>query len=162
MSTRIYLTDATPDNIVVDESTLAIAYIDLDNVLMVDSSAYNDSSSKKPLHWDQIHRHEIIDCDNCFSYVPDELCAHHLSDINLFATCQLLIKASHSSEQRGLLHSIPDDVLQEFPELPNALKYCVKCPLGDCVNRFEVAKELLTVFQIVVEYHQDEALQGQM
>lgn len=91
---RIYLTDATPDNIVVDETTLEISYIDLDNVLMVDSLVYVEKENhdlKAPETWNHIYKHEYIECDNCFAYIPDEMCAHHLSDTNLFAMCQVLI-----------------------------------------------------------------------
>lgn len=51
-------------------------------MLVIDSKSYLIKSKK-------IHRHEQIDCDNCFAYVPDEICAHQLSDINIFAVCQV-------------------------------------------------------------------------
>lgn len=85
---RIYLTDASPDNIVVSKETLKISFIDLDNVIVVDSTAYN-GSSHAPEPWKTTHKHEKIDCDGCFAYVPEELCSHHLSDINIFAVCQV-------------------------------------------------------------------------
>lgn len=80
---RIYFTDATPDNIVVDEGTSEITFVDLDDVFVVDSTTFVDRET--------IHRHEKIDCDGmCFAYVPEELCSYHLSDINLFAICQVV------------------------------------------------------------------------
>lgn len=82
-SFSIYLTDATPDNIVVDRETLQVAFVDLDSLQLVDSSAFPVES--------KIHRHEKIDCDRCFAYVPDELCSHRLSDINLFSVCQVIL-----------------------------------------------------------------------
>lgn len=91
---RIYLTDATPDNIAVDETTLEISYVDLDNVLIVDSLVYDAKENYElnvPETWNNIYKHEYIECDNCFAYIPDEICAHQLSDINLFAACQVLI-----------------------------------------------------------------------
>lgn len=79
---RIYLTDATPDNIVVHANTFDVTFVDLDNVFVVDSKMIANGRT--------IHRHEKIDCDGmCFAYVPDELCSYHLSDINLFAICQV-------------------------------------------------------------------------
>lgn len=114
--------------------------------------AYDQMNGQsKPSTWNQIYKHETIECDDCFSYIPDELCAHHLSDINLFATCQVFTKDAHSHGQNGLLHSIPADVLDEFPDLPDVLSYCVKCPYENCRNRFDVAKELLTVFEIILK-----------
>lgn len=84
LKNRIYLTDATPDNIVVDATTFDVTFVDLDNVFLVDAeSLTNDRTT---------HRHEKIDCDGmCFAYVPEELCSYHLSDINLFAICQVVI-----------------------------------------------------------------------
>lgn len=79
---RIYLTDATPDNIVVDATTFAVTFVDLDNAFVVDSTTLTNNETT--------HRHEKIDCTGmCFAYVPDELCSYHLSDINLFAICQV-------------------------------------------------------------------------
>lgn len=94
---RIYFTDATPDNIVVDPNTFQITFIDLDNLMIVNSRAESIKSKK-------IHRNEQIDCDNCFAYVPDELCAHHLSDINIFAMCQVT-KKKNTHVQTNILNS---------------------------------------------------------
>lgn len=90
---RIYLTDATPDNIVVDATTFDVTFVDLDSVFVVDSETPRLRDSETLTHNRQTHRHEKIDCDGmCFAYVPDELCSHHLSDINLFAVCQVGIQ----------------------------------------------------------------------
>lgn len=83
---RIYLTDATPDNIVVDETTLRISFVDLDNLLVVDANSLAMNNNKTT----KIHRYEAIDCERCFAYVPEELCSHQLSDINLFTVCQVI------------------------------------------------------------------------
>lgn len=77
---RIYLTDATPDNIVVDRTTLRISFVDLDSLFIVNSELIKSN---------QIHCHQRIDCLQCFAFVPQELCAYHLSDINLFSVCQV-------------------------------------------------------------------------
>lgn len=62
-----------------------MTFVDLDSVFVVDSETISNNQ--------QTHRHEKIDCDGmCFAYVPDELCSHHLSDINLFAIFQVGIK----------------------------------------------------------------------
>lgn len=72
---------------------MQISFIDLDNVLIVDSTAYdNYTASDRPSTWNSIHRQEKIACDGvCFAYVPKDLCSHHLSDMNLFAVCQVNI-----------------------------------------------------------------------
>lgn len=77
---RIYFTDATPDNIVVNESTLRLTIVDLDSLLIVDSHRIPNSI---------VNRHEQIDCEHCFAFIPDELCSYQLSDINLFSVCQV-------------------------------------------------------------------------
>lgn len=81
---RIYLTDLTGDNIVVDEHTLNVAFIDLDNIIIVDSQPID------PLFgWNETHAHEQIECNGCFAYVPAEICGHHLSDLNIYSVCQV-------------------------------------------------------------------------
>lgn len=96
-SHRIYLTDLTPDNIVVDAHTLRTTFVDLDNSLIVDSKQFEASALPQP-DWHRIHRHEQIECNGCFAYVPEEICSHQLSDLNLFAVCQvsfLIIKQAY-------------------------------------------------------------------
>lgn len=78
----IYLMDATADNIVVDAETLQITFVDLDTMVIADSQAVANSNA--------VHCHEQIDCDDgCFAYSPNAICSHHLSDINLYAVCQV-------------------------------------------------------------------------
>lgn len=70
-------------------------FVDLDNSLIVDSKQFETSALPD---WYQIHRHEQIECNGCFAYVPEEICSHHLSDLNLFSVCQvsfLIIESSH-------------------------------------------------------------------
>lgn len=86
---RIYLTDLTPDNIVVNAHTLRTIFVDLDNSLIVDSTVDAETSRSPPSDWHQIHRHEQIECNGCFAYVPEEICSHHLSDLNMFSVCQV-------------------------------------------------------------------------
>lgn len=93
---RIYLTDATPDNIVVDETTLRLTFVDLDGLIIVDSHHVT--------HTNDINRHEQIDCDSCFAFIPNELCSYHLSDINLFSVCQVCFSLTHTHTQSNLLH----------------------------------------------------------
>lgn len=80
---RVYFTDATPDNFVVNRSTLRLTFVDLDSLLIVDSHIITQTNI--------INRHEQIDCDHCFAFIPDELCSYQLSDINLFSVCQVCL-----------------------------------------------------------------------
>lgn len=90
---RIYLTDATPDNIVVDSTTLRISFVDLDGIIVVDSIKNpfsNVTETVAAAEWNKIDRYEIIECLQCFAYEPETLHKHHISDINVFAICQVI------------------------------------------------------------------------
>lgn len=78
----MYLTDATPDNIVVDRSTLQVTFVDLDSVLIVNSHNIRTNT---------VHRYEQIDCFDCFAFIPDEICKSNLSDLNLYSICQVCL-----------------------------------------------------------------------
>lgn len=181
---RFYLTDGTPDNIVVNKETLQPVFIDLDDLIIVDSKAYacaesNDTMVEEPITWRQIHRHEKIECNGCFAYVPDELCAHHLSDINLFAICQvskalkqmpfivktnllhiyyfflafkLLLEDLNGNRNNGLLHTISDYVIENYPDFLPMLEQCVYCSDKNlCENRFPVVNRIVQqIDQILV------------
>lgn len=93
----------------------------------------------------------MIECDGCFAFIPDEICNHHLSDINIFSVCQLLLEDLHENEERGLLHSAPTEILSEFPDLSEYLSECMHCDstLG-CRNRLKSGKHLLKVFNDIL------------
>lgn len=80
---RIYLTDATKDNIAVDEDTLAVTFIDLDDVIIQQVSLVPKKNAIP------VHRHEKLDCDNCFAYSTKDICGSPKSDINIFTICQV-------------------------------------------------------------------------
>ncbi|KAJ6646815.1 Divergent protein kinase domain 2A [Pseudolycoriella hygida] len=140
---RIYLTDATPDNIVVDPITFKVAFVDLDNVLVVDSETITKDLS--------IHRHEKIECDGmCFAFVPEELCSHSLSDINLFAICQIFVTDPNRIPDRGLLHSVPDTIVREHPQFQQMIDQCVNGMADD--DRFFTTNLLLEMFNKILYY----------
>ncbi|XP_034948122.1 divergent protein kinase domain 2A [Chelonus insularis] len=81
-----YLTDLSSDNIAIDQND-APKFIDLENVIILNR---NISEKEKPTNWYHLHRSEnIINCDDCFSFSPIDICSHSLSDHNYFATCQV-------------------------------------------------------------------------
>ncbi|KAG4068910.1 hypothetical protein HA402_005058 [Bradysia odoriphaga] len=138
---RIYLTDATADNIVVDATTFDVTFVDLDDVFVVDSTTCLSSQV--------VHRHEKIDCDGmCFAYVPDELCSYHLSDINLFAICQLFVKDVNRMPDYGLLHSVPDTISTQNPELQQLINQCIDGNIDG--DRFVTVKLLLELINKVL------------
>lgn len=127
---RIYLTDLTFDNVVVNENLTKVSFIDLDNVIIIDTR----NVEKKT------HIHQKIDCDGCFVYSPKEICEHEKSDLNIFAACQLLNEDLFGDISKGFLHSLPEDFLVIREKLSN----CVNCI--DC-DRFQSASELINLFE---------------
>lgn len=82
---RIYLTDATKDNIAVDEKTLQVTFIDLDDVIIQSHIEENGSNVAS----ERIHKHQKMQCDNCFAFSSQDICAATQSDINIFTICQV-------------------------------------------------------------------------
>lgn len=83
---RLYFSDLTPDNIVVDSRTMQTTFVDFDHLLIVDSNVIKSNV---------INKHERIKCSqshfaaSCFAFAPEELCAVHLSDINIVSILQV-------------------------------------------------------------------------
>lgn len=84
------------------------------------------------------HIHEKIACDNCFAYVPEDICGHAMSDINVYSVCQLLHSDLYDNMLNGFLHSNDDD------EISVLINQCVICKFGNC-NRFEIANSLINI-----------------
>uniref|UniRef100_A0A1B0BVK2 Histone H2A/H2B/H3 domain-containing protein n=1 Tax=Glossina palpalis gambiensis TaxID=67801 RepID=A0A1B0BVK2_9MUSC len=78
---RLYITDLTADNIVYNVAKSKLYLIDLDTILIVDSSKaeYNNS----------VHRYEYEICEGCFSYEPLDICNYNISDVNIFLAFEL-------------------------------------------------------------------------
>lgn len=141
-SFRVYLTDLNPDNIVYNPETSKLTFVDLDDIILVDSEENTFES----------HRHEMIECDGCFAYSQQSICAAKSSDINLFAACQFLREDLKRDKSKGFLHPVPDDISQDFPELFEVLDYCVDCKEWECSSRFDVVSELIDIFNSILAY----------
>lgn len=130
----------TPDNIVVNPETLRVTFVDLDSVLIVDSSLIASNHIKK---------HQRIKCEQCFAFVPEELCQTHLSDINIVSVLQVFLEDS-AGVTKGFLHSIPDDLDQKY-SLTNLMKQTMNCDkLVHCLNRFIWANKVHTIFMAIL------------
>lgn len=140
---RVYLTDLNPDNIVYNPETNKLTFVDLDDIILVDSEENTVES----------HRHEMIECDGCFAYSQQSICAAKSSDINLFAACQFLREDLKRDKTKGFLHPVPDDILEDFPELLEVLDYCVDCREGECSSRFDVVNELIDILNSTSYYY---------
>ncbi|XP_041782760.1 uncharacterized protein LOC121599201 isoform X2 [Anopheles merus] len=145
---RVFLTDINPDNVVVnvknDSKQVYVSIVDLDNVILLDSWA--ETFVTNNTH----HVHSKIECNGCFAYVQEDVCRYQNSDLNLFATCQLLLENLNGHYAKGLLHY--ESNAEAFPVLgeaskmlQNLLTECVYCHPPDCQNRSHILKDMLHI-----------------
>ncbi|XP_063704293.1 uncharacterized protein LOC134833776 [Culicoides brevitarsis] len=136
---RIYLTDLTLDNIVFASETEKISFVDLDNVILVDSHAFKDPKT--------LHVHEKFECNGCFAYSIEDVCSAPTSDINIFAVCQLLLEDLYENRSKGFLFSAEKG--ETYPEIWRELQKCVYCKQPNC-DRFKSASILIEIFENVL------------
>ncbi|KAL5287689.1 C3orf58 family protein [Megaselia abdita] len=136
---KIYLTDLNPDNIVYNPETNKLTFVDLDDIIIVDSKENTVES----------HRHEMIECDGCFAYSQQSICAAKSSDINLFAACQFLLEDLKRDKTKGFLYPDSEDILEEFRVIYEILSDCVDCKGEQCESRFDLVNELIEIFEEV-------------
>lgn len=77
---RLYLTDISPDNVVVNPK-LQISFVDLENVVLKVKVA-NDSSISN------VHYSENFEQEN-FMFSENHICENEISDHNIFAVCKV-------------------------------------------------------------------------
>lgn len=140
---KIYLTDLTLDNIVYDSNLDLISFVDLDNIILIDSLTFSGHKTK------QTHVHEKIECNGCFAYSIEDICSCPVSDINVFAVCQLLYEDLYEDRNKGFLHSIPERIKHEHPQILVELEQCVNCKQRNC-DRFKSASTLLQIFDKIL------------
>lgn len=133
---RLYLTDLTTDNIAINKNFTRIVFIDLDNVILVNTKA-TYFKTKEP------HRHQKITCKGCFAFSPKDVCSHRLSDLNIFSACQLLNEDLYEDVGKGFLHSMPE----HLKEIREKLTDCVNC---EGCDRFKIVFELMDLFDSVL------------
>lgn len=143
---RFYLTDATRDNIAVDEKTMAVTFIDLDDVIVQQTELFQNEA--------EIHRHRKIECDNCFAYSTNAVCAAPTSDLNVFTICQLLLEDLRGDPRGGFLYLEGRQVNGRserwkgmWREVQKLLRDCIYCDTEECLDRFRLAKELVKGLQ---------------
>lgn len=146
---RFYLTDINPDNIAVQaqpSGSFQVSFIDLDNVIILDSQSNQlDSRSKAR------HIHSRIDCDGCFAYVQEDLCSYQRSDINQFAICQLLYENLNGDREGGFLHIQPNDDSQPgLSEIRRHLHHCVYCVPPDCRDRQGLLQQVREIINAIL------------
>ncbi|XP_015509861.1 divergent protein kinase domain 2A isoform X2 [Neodiprion lecontei] len=118
-----YLTDISPDNIAVDPKDNA-KFIDMENIIVVDKRIQQNNRTSD---WEELEVNKVdFTCQNCLAFSPVDICSHHFSDHNYYAVCQHLLSRTTSSNAipGGLLHDIPNDILQQYPNLPTLIEQC--------------------------------------
>lgn len=143
---RIYLTDATGDNIAVDDQTLAVTIVDLDDVIIQQEGLFAVDNKEAV----ETHRHLRIECDNCFAYSTKDICSCPISDINLYTISQLLLEDLRGNPEGGFLY----DRMQgsDSVEIQRRLRQCVYCDNGpNCEDRFQLVRDLIKFISGILE-----------
>ncbi|XP_065090753.1 uncharacterized protein LOC135711715 [Ochlerotatus camptorhynchus] len=142
---RFYLTDISPDNIVVNvlpNNEAKVSFVDMNNVIILDSHSKRLDPDKRTTS------HSRIDCDGCFAYVQEDLCTYHHSDINLFAVCQLLLENLNGNRDKGFLHNTEND--SKLIPLRKLLHHCVYCQPPNCKDRQGVLAQIQEMIHTIL------------
>ncbi|XP_055372671.1 uncharacterized protein LOC129606388 [Condylostylus longicornis] len=138
---RIYLTDFNADNVVFNEETEEISFIDLDNVIIVDSTKILEVKS---------HTHEFIECLGCFAYIPEEICSAYISDLNYFAICQFLREDLYKNVKNGFLYPIPKKYHRKLMYLLDTCFNYSSMLKQKYASRYAIMKELLNEIDNII------------
>jgi len=114
----LYPTDWDPNHFCVDKSTGSVKLVDLENIVIVNTSIIQHSSS---------HKSDNLGCDEkkqCYSYSIPQLCQHRKSDHNIFGICSNILSPSPFS--LNLLRDAPDQITSKFRSFPGLLDICWK------------------------------------
>ncbi|CAG9837960.1 unnamed protein product [Diabrotica balteata] len=136
---RLYLTDISPDNVVVDED-LDVSFIDMENAII-----------KKKTNSTEKEHYSSHDIDE-YSFNPREICESDKSDHNIYGVCRLLLSknALWPMMDGGLLHNPPKEVTNRHWKLFDAIEACVHSP--DEINRFDLSRQILNKLHAILRY----------
>ncbi|KAL3280622.1 hypothetical protein HHI36_003859 [Cryptolaemus montrouzieri] len=136
----LYLTDISPDNIVVDDD-LNVFFIDLENGIL--KMKNNDTRHYNKKHY---HHHRSKDFeDESYIFSSNDICSHPLSDHNVYSVCKLILssQAPWPMMKGGLLHSPTSGIRNH--DLFKYIELCVKA--DDKINRFAVMKVIVNILE---------------
>ncbi|XP_054737035.1 uncharacterized protein LOC129243768 isoform X2 [Anastrepha obliqua] len=126
---RIYITDLTADNLVYNVKRDKLYFIDLNTAYIVDA--------KSVINTEAVDHHELIECNDCFAFIPDRLCQNSISDLNLLESCLFLREDLKGDRVKGFLGPLPMQVLVKYPLLVRLLDWCVEGGDSSEGNTFE-------------------------
>ncbi|KAG5898945.1 hypothetical protein JTB14_004668 [Gonioctena quinquepunctata] len=139
-SFRLYLTDISPDNIVVGRD-LKVSFIDLENAVL------RLKTKGSSLH---TYSHYTKHLEDSYYYSQSSLCDHHISDHNIYGVCMLLLSKNSMwpMMQGGLLHHPPKIVLDDHKRLLDNIELCVHSENEK--DRFELSDVILQDLKIIL------------
>lgn len=142
---RLYITDLTADNVVYNKQLNKLSFIDLDTILIVDSTQASYKST--------LHKYEYIECKGCFAYSIEDIAAYNISDLNIFSACQFLREDLYKDITKGFLYPLPLSIMKSYPSLKLLIDQCVDCPSNLCQHRFIVAEQLIAVLKQINQFY---------
>ncbi|KAK9882528.1 hypothetical protein WA026_021875 [Henosepilachna vigintioctopunctata] len=136
----LYLTDISPDNIVVNED-LNVCFVDLENGIL--QMRDNETLFQNIEH---LHHHRSKNfAEESYIYSPDDICTYALSDHNIYSICKLILssKSPWPMMKGGLLHSPPQGVQDH--DLFQYIELCVDA--DEKINRFAVIRVIVNILK---------------
>ncbi|CAK9801676.1 Divergent protein kinase domain 2A [Anthophora plagiata] len=143
-----YLTDISVDNIAIDLNN-NVKFVDLENVIVVDK---NIIPAERVTAWNQLQVNtENFSCSECLAFSSIEICNHKISDHNYYAICKVLLalNSNNSIFPGGLLHDIPTDILETYPNLQYLVEQCVAPQIS--FNRIKAGMELKKLLDDILQ-----------
>ncbi|KOC59654.1 Deleted in autism protein 1 like protein [Habropoda laboriosa] len=143
-----YLTDISVDNIAVDLNN-NVKFVDLENVIIVDK---NIVPAERSTIWNQLQVNtEDFSCSECLAFSSAEICNHKISDHNYYAICKVLLALNLNSSilHGGLLHDIPTDILETYPNITYLVEQCVTPQIS--FDRIKAGMELKKLLDIILQ-----------
>ncbi|CAH1990354.1 unnamed protein product [Acanthoscelides obtectus] len=136
---RLYLTDISPDNIVVDDQ-LRISFVDLEHGIL-----NSKLQGKKNLHASDHY------LDENYAFSESEICHSDISDHNIYSVCKLLLSqfALWPMMNKGLLHDPPEHVKKEYSNLFIDIEDCLHSKEGK--DRFLIADHILDNLSLLLK-----------
>ncbi|XP_056635487.1 divergent protein kinase domain 2A-like isoform X1 [Diorhabda sublineata] len=137
---RLYLTDISPDNVVIDEN-LDVSIIDMENAIL-----------KRKTGKTEIVHHTNHDIDE-YAFDPKAICESDISDHNIYAVCRLLLSknAMFPMMEGGLLHNPPKEIMNRYWRLFESIELCVRSTTDD-LNRFDLSTKILNKLHGILRY----------
>ncbi|CAG9813979.1 unnamed protein product [Phaedon cochleariae] len=137
---RLYLTDISPDNIVVNDE-LKVAFVDLEHAVVKMMEADGFGTSRV---------HHTVHVADTYYYSREELCEHSVSDHNIYGVCMMILSkfSPWPMMEGGLLHDPPEFVTRNHGNLFEYIEMCVET--NEQISRFEITDSILNELEVIL------------